>query len=170
MRISTLTRKWNISEQIIKSFLKEQDNNFDMSADEISEKQYESLIMHFGNEIIIDESKGIVCYSLQVNRVTQYYIVRKKDNLFLDVDGNKMFTSLLVGHMTVPTMLTLNQYNTHGGYDRGIVSISEDGLLEVVCPFGKEYDFIDGVDHDLARVRKTINGVSLGTVPRPKNS
>lgn len=165
MRISTLTRKWNISEQIIKSFLKEQDNNFDMSADEISENQYESLIMHFGNEIIIDESKGIVCYSLQVNRVTQYYIVRKKDNVFLDVDGNKMFTSLLVGHMTVPTMLTLNQYNTQGGYDRGIVSISEDGLLEVVCPFGKEYDFIDGVDHDLARVRKNNKWGIIGYSP-----
>lgn len=154
MRISTLSRKWNISEQIIKSFLKEQDNNFDMSADEISEKQHESLIMHFGNEVLIDKSKGIVCYSFQVNRVTQSYIVRKKDGKYLDVDGNKMFTSIIASRKTQPVMLTLNHYNLQGGYNRGIVSITEEGTFEIVCPFSHEYDFIDGVDHGLARVRQ----------------
>lgn len=84
----------------------------------------------------------------------RWYIVNERDEKIMGTPGDNVFSSVVPSMNTMPVMLTVNRYSKHGnGYERGVLKI-EDNQLCPILDFSQEYDYIDGVDHGLIRVKK----------------
>lgn len=99
---------------------------------------------------VLSKKLNLLCLRFDIKGQIRHYVVDKSKNKILGTPGENIFTSVVPSVATEPLLLTVNRI-TDLGYERGILRVDGDKLNEII-PIGTKYDFIDGVDHGLARV------------------